>query len=63
MTKIIRNAAGCLLCGDAIESETTHDMKWCRCGNIAVDGGKTYLKRSIKFIGLNPSYIDLSQTE
>ena len=62
--KIIRNAVGCLICGDVIESETTHDMVWCSCGNIAVDGGKDYFKISCKNFGFGkPTFVDLSQVE
>lgn len=44
--KIIRNSAKCLRCGDEIESKHRWDYVTCKCGNIAVDGGKDYLKRS-----------------
>ena len=40
------NKAECLKCGDVIESKYVHDFKWCKCGAIAVDGGRDYLKRS-----------------
>ncbi len=43
---IIVNKAECLKCGDVIESKYVHDFKWCKCGALAVDGGKDYLKRS-----------------
>ena len=61
MTKIIRNAVGCLLCGDSIESKTRHDFKTCLCGNISVDGGKAYFKRGINLLEVegNPTFIDL----
>ena len=42
---IIRNAAKCKKCGDVIESVSRHDFKWCKCESIAVDGGKTYIRR------------------
>lgn len=45
VTRIVRNAIQCNVCGDIIESEYTHDFKWCSCGNCAVDGGHSYLKR------------------
>jgi len=45
-TKIIRNSAKCLKCGDEIESKHRHDFVWCSCKSVAVDGGKAYLKRS-----------------
>lgn len=42
---IKRNAVKCLLCGVIIESKSRHDLRWCNCGNVAVDGGLDYLKR------------------
>lgn len=44
--KIKRNAIKCKKCGDIIESKHVHDFKFCKCGNVSVDGGKEYLKRS-----------------
>ncbi len=44
--KIIRNSVKCLVCNEEIESVHRYDFKFCKCGNIAVDGGKDYLKRS-----------------
>ena len=44
--KIIRNSAICLKCNVEIESKHVHDYVVCECGNIAVDGGNHYLKRS-----------------
>lgn len=44
--KIIKNKIKCKHCGDVIESLNTHDFKFCLCGKVAVDGGKSYLKRS-----------------
>jgi len=44
--KIIRNSVMCLSCNEEIESRHRHDFKFCSCGNIAVDGGKDYCKRS-----------------
>lgn len=31
-------------CGDVIQSKHVHDFVWCRCGQLAVDGGGEYLK-------------------
>jgi hypothetical protein len=45
MEKIIRNSVRCLKCDDHVESTYRHDFKWCKCGAIAVDGGKEYLRR------------------
>ncbi len=44
--KIIRNKIKCKCCGEAIESESRHDFKFCACGKVAIDGGHFYLKRS-----------------
>lgn len=33
-----------LKCGDVIQSMHRHDFKWCKCGELAVDGGADYLK-------------------
>lgn len=48
MKKIIKNAIRCRHCGDVIESTHVHDFKYCSCGTVAVDGGKSYLKRVFK---------------
>lgn len=56
---ILRNRAQCLRCGDVIESKSVHDFVTCSCGNLSVDGGHDYLKRSI----LNhDEYQDMSVT-
>ncbi len=56
--QIIKNAAKCLNCGDVVESTYRHDFVMCSCGNLAVDGGKDYLKRSVGKHGIK----DMSQT-
>lgn len=48
MQKLKTNKALCLICGDILESKYTHDVETCRCGNLSVDGGKDYTKRSFK---------------
>ena len=45
MNKIITNKIRCRKCGDVIESTYTHDFRFCKCGAVAVDGGKEYLRR------------------
>lgn len=45
-TKITRNAAQCGRCSDIIESKHRHDFVRCSCGNISVDGGTAYTRRS-----------------
>ena len=54
--EIISNKIKCKKCGDIIESKSTNDYKRCSCGDVAVDGGKDYLKR----IGKEEDYIELS---
>jgi hypothetical protein len=46
--RISRNAAECTLCGSIIESKHIHDFVTCSCGNLSVDGGRDYIKRSAK---------------
>lgn len=60
MKKIIKNALKCLKCGDIIESKNRHDYVTCSCGNVSVDGGLDYLRRS--FIEVD-SWEDLSEYE
>ena len=45
MERIIINKIRCKKCGDTIESTHRHDFKFCKCGAVAVDGGKDYLRR------------------
>jgi len=61
MNKILVNMIQCKRCGDMIRSEHRHDLKWCRCGNVAVDGGTEYLKRLIN----DPAaeFVELSEYE
>ena len=57
---IIKNAIRCNLCGDEIESKTSHDFVWCSCRTCAVDGGHEYLRRSAK---VENCYTELSILE
>lgn len=60
MATIVLNKIKCKFCGDEIESEYTHDFKWCKCGRVYIDGGHEYLKRGFQ----TPiDYIDLSVVE
>jgi tRNA(Ile2) C34 agmatinyltransferase TiaS len=52
------NKAQCKLCGDILESVDRHDFKRCSCGEISVDGGKSYIKRSAGNLG---NIIELSE--
>lgn len=45
---IFMNQAQCLLCKEVIVSENRHHYNTCKCGNLSVDGGSWYLKRSFK---------------
>jgi hypothetical protein len=54
--RIVRNAIVCVLCKEEIESVHRHDFKWCKCGKVAVDGGKDYRRRC----GESFNYIDIS---
>lgn len=45
MTFIASNQATCRKCGDTIWSANRHDVKYCSCGAIFVDGGSAYLRR------------------
>jgi len=54
---IISNKAKCNKCGEIVESKHRHDFVRCSCKNLAVDGGKDYLKRLYKEHG----YEDLSE--
>ena len=48
MGKIIENSAKCLKCGDKIVSKHRYDYVTCSCGNVSVDGGLDYCRRSFK---------------
>jgi len=43
--KIIHNRIRCKSCGDIIESVFGHDFRYCSCRAVAVDGGRSYLRR------------------
>lgn len=58
--KLKVNKAQCALCKDIIESRTTHDFVTCSCGEISVDGGKSYIRRSAKDFN---NLIELSEYE
>lgn len=46
--KIKENRAICLICGELITSPSVHFSRTCSCGNLTVDGGTHYLKRTYK---------------
>lgn len=45
--KITRNAVKCLNCDEVVESKHRHNYVTCACGNVSVDGGLDYTRRSI----------------
>lgn len=61
MKKIIKNAIRCKKCGDIIESKNVHDLVSCKCGKVAVDGGKQYIRRM--FESTPEDYEELSEFE
>jgi hypothetical protein len=44
-SRITRNAIRCLRCQTVAESKHRHDLQYCTCGSVFVDGGKSYLRR------------------
>lgn len=34
----------CLECGDIIRSDHRHEMVWCSCKAVAIDGGGAYTR-------------------
>jgi phage FluMu protein Com len=57
---IVHNRIRCKHCGDVIESKHTHHYVTCKCGKVACDGGKEYLKRSFPSHPGHEHYEDLS---
>ena len=57
---IIVNSVTCKKCNTLIVSNHIHDFRWCPCGNVAVDGGKSYLKRSLAEGAETDSFIEES---
>lgn len=41
-TSKIQYGLKCLSCEDEIYSNSVHDFKYCKCGNIFIDGGFDY---------------------
>lgn len=52
------NSVICNECDDVITSNNRHDFVTCGCGNVSVDGGSWYQKRSFKEPG---TYTENSQ--
>lgn len=59
--KIVSNKIRCKHCDDIIESKYTHDFKWCKCGEVAIDGGLSYTKRMCPSAPLEDHIEDLSE--
>ena len=59
MERIKLNRIKCKLCGDIITSTHVHDFKFCKCGSVAVDGGREYRRRC----GNREDYEELSIVE
>lgn len=53
---ILSNQVRCLQCDDTPYSAHRHDMRWCKCGSIAVDGGMDYPRR----VGGTDGYEEMS---
>ena len=59
MEKILVNQIRCDRCGEVVVSKHRHELKWCECGSVAVDGGTDYLRRLVR----DPSagFVELSE--
>lgn len=60
------NGVVCLECKDFIRSRNRHDYRSCSCGNVSVDGGSHYLRRSFKrgtFVDVSEPFGDLDGTK
>ena len=58
--QIILNKAKCKICEDEVESIGRHSFVKCKCGEIFVDGGKSYLRHGANNFD---NFIDLSVVE
>ncbi len=56
---VVTNKAQCRLCGDIVESKHRHGFIRCKCGEIFVDGGKSYIRRGASDLN---NIIELSET-
>jgi hypothetical protein len=54
--RLILNQVKCNICNDIITSKHRHDYVSCTCGNLHIDGGLDYAKRSFK----TPDFTDMS---
>lgn len=60
---ILENAAQCEECGEYIRSNNRHDFKYCKCGNVAVDGGSWYARRVFKTTNFKNIIINYKDVE
>ena len=59
-------AITCSECGDTIYSRARHDMRWCSCGRLFVDGGFDYLRLggpAIEEIAVEDVEVDATEEE
>lgn len=63
LKKIKRNAIQCRKCREIIESTSIHDFEWCSCGNCAVDGGTSYLKRAFRTDDPDDAFVEMAEYE
>lgn len=61
MRKICINQVRCDRCGEVIVSRHRHDLRWCKCRGVAVDGGTDYLRRITG--DASASFTELSEYE
>lgn len=45
---MISRVPKCLICGEIIFSNYTHDFQECKCGSCFVDGGQEYFRCGYK---------------
>lgn len=57
------NCVRCKKCGEIIYSRARHDMRWCFCGGVAVDGGFDYFKVSANFGDFESVILELDVTK
>lgn len=53
---ILSNQVRCNLCGEEPFSSNRWDYVSCKCGNVSVDGGMSYFRRSFR----GPEWTDMS---
>jgi hypothetical protein len=47
MAVLLRSQLVCPKCDDLVSSIHVHDFKQCRCGALAMDGGRDYLRMAV----------------